>query len=58
VQWEGGRNDPNVVCTYEYNQRRRKNMPSESFLTVLVIYLGLHQGAGMQTQQVVFFIEM
>jgi hypothetical protein len=21
---EGGRNDPNIVCTYEYNKKRRK----------------------------------
>jgi hypothetical protein len=34
------------------------NLSSGSFLTVLVLYLVLHQGAGMWTQQVVFFKEM
>jgi hypothetical protein len=34
------------------------NLASESLLTVLVLYLILHQGAGMWTQQVVFFKEM
>jgi hypothetical protein len=34
------------------------NLASGSFLTVLVLYLVIHQGAGMQTKQVVFFKEM
>jgi hypothetical protein len=34
------------------------NVASGSFLTVLVLYLVLHKGAGMQTQQVVFFKEI
>jgi hypothetical protein len=34
------------------------NLASGIFLTVLVLYLVLHQGAGMQTQHVVFFKEM
>jgi hypothetical protein len=24
VSGEGGRNDPNIVCTYEYNLKKRK----------------------------------
>jgi hypothetical protein len=23
-QGKGGRNDPNIVCTYEYNKKRKK----------------------------------
>jgi hypothetical protein len=34
------------------------NLASGSLLTVLVLYLVLHKGAGMQTQQVVLFKEM
>jgi hypothetical protein len=34
------------------------DLASGSLLTDLVLYLVLHQGAGMQTQQVVFFKEM
>jgi hypothetical protein len=34
------------------------NLVSGSLLTVLVLYLVLHQGAGMQTQKVVFFKEI
>jgi hypothetical protein len=34
------------------------NLASGSLLTVLILYLVLHQGAGMWTQQVVFFKEM
>jgi hypothetical protein len=34
------------------------NVASGSLLTVLVLYLVLHQGAGVRTQQVVFFKEM
>jgi hypothetical protein len=34
------------------------NLASGSFLTVLVLYLVLHLGAGMQSQQVVFFKEV
>jgi hypothetical protein len=34
------------------------NLTSGSLLTVLVLYLVLHQRAGMQTQQVIFFKEM
>jgi hypothetical protein len=34
------------------------NLSSGTLLTVLVLYLVLHQGAGMQTQQVVSFKEM
>jgi hypothetical protein len=34
------------------------DLASGSLLTDLVLYLVLHQGAGMRTQQVVFFKEM
>jgi hypothetical protein len=34
------------------------NLASGSLLTVLVLYLVLHQGAGMWIQQLVFFKEM
>jgi hypothetical protein len=34
------------------------NLASESLLTVLVLYIILYHGAGMWTQQVVFFKEM
>jgi hypothetical protein len=26
----GGRNDPNIVCTYEYNKKRKKKKNNQS----------------------------
>jgi hypothetical protein len=37
VQGEGGRNDPNIVCTYEYNKKRKAKAKKKKIKTAFGI---------------------
>jgi hypothetical protein len=34
---EVGRNDPNIVCTYEYNKKRKKKMEKKRVMLIVTI---------------------